>query len=274
MNKAIVKVAVGKLVFHVFDSVLENREAYRFLDSAGRELPNARQIQVHVGDLNTSAMPESALVSVLSDENTINIEKRNSFQAIYDKANYSVELRVSPVLQKADSFSRAIVVSSITRILAAELLRSDGVMLFHGSSVVSHGGAHLFVGESGAGKSTICMLAENRELLADEISIATSESGFYRLEPSPFVSDRNLPRRAEQAFRLASINLLEQSTDDERIKIPPRDAIALVMKNLLHFSRETNEHMLALDNIVSLVESVPVFSLKFTLSTRFWNLID
>jgi len=94
------------------------------------------------------------------------------------------------------------------------------------------------------------------------------------LESSPFVSDRSLPRRNGGAFRLASINILEQSEKDRRMQLGMKDALASVMRCLLHFSQEPAAHMRALDNIAALLESVPVFRLQFTLSDRFCQLVD
>lgn len=143
--------------------------------------------------------------------------------------------------------------------LLAVLLGQRGLMVFHASGVVINGGAAIFLGEAGQGKSTLAaaLHARGYPVLADDIvPVQDGENGplalpgFPRLKLSPGAARRlgkdpeKLPRihpgeekrlyRVDQGFpqepvRLRRIYLLSQAPDQGIEPVPPQEALLALM---------------------------------------------
>lgn len=70
-------------------------------------------------------------------------------------------------------------------ISAVELLSRSGLLL-HACSAMAGGAAHLFLGPSGAGKTTIAAESDVDAVLCDEVSIIAREESRWWAYPSPF----------------------------------------------------------------------------------------
>ena len=87
-------------------------------------------------------------------------------------------------------------------------------LLVHSSCVIENGKAHIFSGQSGAGKSTAAKLSHPRELLSDEASILKITDQEVTVYNSPFNSE--LDSSDLISAPLASIQLLHQSLQNRR----------------------------------------------------------
>ncbi len=268
-------IAVGGIAFQLFDEDVEFQGRYDYLLVGSDSVPQ-KSLAVYVSDRDFHEVPRNSEVAVNLFSGGLRIEKKDCWRAEYLEVAGRVNIEISRKLLQIDANSRAVVVSSVLRILVCELRRREGVLLFHASSVVSGGQAHLFLGESGVGKSTVCKLSGDRSLLGDEIAVVSpvDEGERFLVEPSPFVSERNLPRRSSISYPLGSLNFLEQSKEEERVRIDVRLALPQAMRCMLHFSDIPHEHELALDNALRMLSSVPAYRLRFSLSDKFWRLID
>ena len=99
------------------------------------------------------------------------------------------------------------------------LMRRRG-LLVHGCGVLVGEEAHLFLGRSGAGKSTMAGLLEQRGaglILSDDRLILRPEGGGFRVFGTPW---RGVPEYASaRSGRLASVAFLEQDTASRRNRL-------------------------------------------------------
>ncbi|WP_165998171.1 hypothetical protein [Bacillus sp. Cs-700] len=145
-------------------------------------------------------------------------------------------------------------------------------LLVHSSCVIEKGTAHIFSGQSGAGKSTAAKLSHPRELLSDEASIIKITDQKVTVYNSPFNSELdscNLP-----SARLGSIQLLHQSLQNRRDRISKSDAFLHLIDKVFYWEHSEEETRRILQKLQHLVSSVPVYNLHFQKNNSFWELIS
>ena len=145
-------------------------------------------------------------------------------------------------------------------------------LLVHSSSVIEKGKAHIFSGQSGAGKSTAAKLSHPRELLSDEASIIKITDQEVTVYNSPFNSELdscNLP-----SAPLGSIQLLHQSLQNRRDRISKSDAFLHLIDKVFYWEYSDVETRRILQKLQQLVSTVPVYDLHFQKNNTFWELIS
>jgi hypothetical protein len=157
--------------------------------------------------------------------------------------------------------------------LSVELPARDGLVM-HGASVRGARGPVLFLGESGAGKSTVCDLSGERLLFNDEISLLRRQQELWSVWPSPFFSRPERLNRARRPEPLAALCLLRQSAEDRLSPLAPTEAVAGVMACLLNFLDDPASAARLLDLSLDLCTRVPVYRLDFRKSPDFWRLLE
>jgi len=145
-------------------------------------------------------------------------------------------------------------------------------IIFHAAGVISKNKAYLFVGPSGAGKTTAAGLSvlQGCAIIHDDgVLVASDRKGRY-VVTSRTISIRDIP--------LAGIFFLFQSATNKLIQISP----IMVAKKLLQSSYEVNGHQLLSGCVLqqvfatcaSIARSIPGYELQFRKSPDFWELID
>ena len=97
------------------------------------------------------------------------------------------------------------ILENVLRVMAAYRLVECGGALLHSAGIVDDGAAWLFLGRSGAGKSTFSRLslAEHRRVLSDDLNALVRDGEHFAIAPLPFTGDleeqrqqrRNVPAR-------------------------------------------------------------------------------
>lgn len=145
-------------------------------------------------------------------------------------------------------------------------------LLVHSSCVIEKGKAHIFSGQSGAGKSTAAKLSNPRELLSDEASILKIKDQKVTVYNSPFNSE--LVSSDLGSAPLASIQLLHQSLQNRRDRIPKSDAFLHLIDKVFYWEHSDEETRRIFHMLQQLVETVPVYNLHFQKNNSFWELIS
>jgi hypothetical protein len=146
--------------------------------------------------------------------------------------------------------------------VARHLARSAGVLL-HASAVVLDGAAYLFVGHSGAGKSTTAMhaLTVGAEVLSDDRTIVTMEpDGSVRAWGTPWHG--SLRRATNLDAPVRGLFVIVQSKEDVVVPIGATRALGETFVRLVHPSPDMSEVALTFDTLERIVTSVPVAELR------------
>ncbi|MBT2709494.1 hypothetical protein J7I91_16250 [Pseudomonas sp. ISL-84] len=146
-------------------------------------------------------------------------------------------------------------------------------LLIHSSCAIENRKAHIFSGQSGAGKSTAAKLSAPRELLSDEATILKIDDGKVTVFDSPFRSELEATGTNETAS-LASIQLLHQALHNKRTQLKKSDALIHLMDKVFYWAHNPEETKQILKLLNKLVETVPVYDLHFQKNNQFWELIS
>jgi hypothetical protein len=159
---------------------------------------------------------------------------------------------------------------SVLRVLLTRLLLPSPGFLLHAATVVQDGKAYVFMGRSGAGKSTVASLSPRGSVLTDEISLLRRIEGTWYAHGTPFWGEF---RAAGQNRRvpLERVFALVQAGSNRTAPLAARQALAGLLGNTLFFSEDRAEREQLLRAQVSLIGSVPVERLEFRRDETFWE---
>jgi hypothetical protein len=157
----------------------------------------------------------------------------------------------------------ALTMAPTDQILLARLLAERGGCYFHSDGIKMDGKGFLFVGHSGAGKSTIATLLQDKaEILCDDRMIVRKWPDGYVIHGN--WSHGTLPIVSASSAPLRAIFFLEQAEDNRIIPQQNRmDSISRLLGCLIKpmVTRDWWEKMLTL--IEDLVDTVPCYRLRF-----------
>ena len=141
-------------------------------------------------------------------------------------------------------------IQSFLRVACACVLAPLGGVLVHASSVVRGGRAFMFVGASGAGKTTVARLSAPSRVLSDEVSASCLLGRTYACHATPFWGDladnrddvgrdeggRPVPlREGPAAAPLAGILFPVQDTTDSVVSVSQGRAFASCLRETFSF---------------------------------------
>jgi len=169
-----------------------------------------------------------------------------------------------------DGVGNEYTLDSLLRVLLSMLLLPQRGFLLHAATVARDGRASVFTGRSAAGKSTIAALSPIGSVLTDEISVLRFLDGQWYAYGTPFWGEF----RAEGTNRrvpVAGIYGLVQSADGRAEPVAAREAMRLLLPNVLFFARTRQERQQLLDIIAHVAETAPVYRLHFRPDATFWG---
>lgn len=191
------------------------------------------------------------------------------WQAAIDLLRRTAHVRLlGPWTEALDSFFKTLV--------QLVLLHDGTGVMFHGASVVQNGAGYLFVGPSGAGKTTVADLSETigAVILSEEIACVSGfrDAGGLVLESVPL---RHRRHREVRPCRVPLVGAFElcQATDDEVVRLARGEALGALMRSVTTGVR--HEHFLrrAFDMMDQMIRQTPVATLRFRKDTTFWSAI-
>jgi len=151
-------------------------------------------------------------------------------------------------------------------------------LVLHASSVERGHAAYVFIGRSGAGKSTVAGLTRSAgegEILSDELTFV----GFGPQRGRPFIA--TLPFGQKHSVRVESrrtpvggLFALRRSDQANVVPMTRAQQVSAVVRASAIGVRDASLTTLALDAATRLVEGVPVKVLEFRRSPEFWRVIE
>ncbi len=158
------------------------------------------------------------------------------------------------------------------RVVAAHWFLRRGSLLIHASGVVRGGGAYLFFGPSGAGKTTVTLLSEGDLILGDDLILLQPNGESFEACSVPFRGVYREPPATDRAFPLAAAYRLIQDRRDFVEEMPASRAAAELMASL-PFVMEGAGGLRAVEIAALLARRTPVHRLHFRKSSEFWSVV-
>jgi hypothetical protein len=166
------------------------------------------------------------------------------------------------------SFARAIL------IVAVQNLPLHNRLIVHGSGVVIDDRCWVFIGRSGAGKTTISteLRGRGRPFSVDRTVLEVQDSRVVAY-PTPF-SDHNGMTENLGPFPVAGLVFIEQSLEHEVVRLDALQAAKQLLNNIPVYvrSREFDNAVLGLAN--SICSKSTCLSMKFRKDSGFWQKLE
>jgi hypothetical protein len=191
----------------------------------------------------------------------------------YKRADYFIEVNNCFKHAVISVHNELALKHALMNLFSAFLVHHNWGLLVHSSCAVEHGVAHLFAGQSGAGKSTVARLSKPRNLLSDEAAILKISKDSITIFDSPFRSELK-PLKPQNAYPLKSIQLLNQALQNERILLNKADALIQLIDKVFYWPYCSEETTRIIKLLKLLVKQVPIYDLHFQKNNTFWELIS
>jgi len=175
----------------------------------------------------------------------------------------------SPGSHRADVLNAAACVAS----LAAP---AYGSLFLHGTGLRVRNEGHLFLGRSGAGKSTVARLAGRHAVLSDDGIIVSRDRGSWRISPAPLIQTTgSLKNKHSAAYKLSGIYFLHQAPHTRLKRIAPAKALSEILKYYVHFFRYCDiiKSEMIFNLSRHLVSGLTCYMMSFEKNKRFLNLL-
>jgi hypothetical protein len=126
-------------------------------------------------------------------------------------------------------------------IALAQLLAERGICFLHAAALAKNGEGRLFLGDSGAGKSTAAGNCPGCTVLSDDAPLFSAEGEGFRLFPSPYHQlgfGQQLPSEAYRAgTRATGLFFLVQGGETGIRPLGRREALPRLLLRDIHFIR-------------------------------------
>jgi hypothetical protein len=190
--------------------------------------------------------------------------RRGDFLALWNPRTGRGKVR-----QNANPYS----LDSVMRIVHSLILSERGGFLLHAASGICDGGAYLFSGVSGAGKTTMTRLAPpNITLLTDEISYLRPSADGYAAFGTPFAGE--LAKAGENCSApVSALFFLEQGPENRIDELSSTEAVRRLMRNILFFAEDRGLVERLFATACDFVARVPIRRLTFYPDARVWDVV-
>jgi hypothetical protein len=162
---------------------------------------------------------------------------------------------------------------ALTNFYSSYIVYHNWGLLIHSSCAIENGYAHIFAGESGAGKSTAARLSQPRDLFSDEATLIKITSEEIQVFNSPFRSEI-IMTGSKECVPLASIQILYQAIQNKRMDLRKVDSFLHLMDKIFYWSHDSEETKKIMGLLKILVDRVPAYELYFKKDNTFWELIS
>jgi hypothetical protein len=191
----------------------------------------------------------------------------------FQRADYLIQADSNYKQAKVAVHDELALKHALMNLYSSFIMHHNWGLLVHSSCVIENGQAHIFMGQSGAGKSTTAKLSYPRELLSDEATILKITEDNITVFNSPFRSELQSTDH-QGSYSLASIQLLQQSLTNKRLKLKKSEALLQITDKVFFWFHKAEEPIKILHLIKILVNQVPTYELHFQKNNTFWELIS
>lgn len=167
------------------------------------------------------------------------------------------------------------IVENVVRYLVARLCVKAGGFALHGAGVLHDGRAHVFVGPSRSGKTTVVSLSPGGTSLGDDFSVVIRVRQDWRTTAVPFDNSERAPSDPPAGlFPVAAIWRLLQAPETAIDKLGAAQATASLMGCTAFPWAMPDLAEGLLEHSGAFVAGAVFGHLRFTKTSEFWSLIE
>jgi hypothetical protein len=153
----------------------------------------------------------------------------------------------------------------------------ENKFMVHGAGIDGEGRGYLFLGQSGAGKTTVAGFARKEDILSDDSPVLGSVNGKFYIYSSPFsqvnLFDKKSKNHCRKRVQLNKLFFLMKGEELSVKKRERRSALAeIVMKHIHGFEfMDKNCRITAFSFCSDLCGSIPAYDLHFQKNGKYWD---
>jgi len=165
---------------------------------------------------------------------------------------------------------------NLFRVIVAYRLLAQGGMVLHSAGLTDNEKAWLFIGRSGAGKSTISKLGEKAGLtiLSDDMNAIVLEDDTYLTEQLPFAGEHGQTALTKGKFPVQAVYYLQKSSHNRLEETPAANRLAELMVCSPFVNTDPYRYAALAQNLSLLRSRVSGGNLKFQLDGGFEELLN
>jgi hypothetical protein len=154
------------------------------------------------------------------------------------------------------------------------LCEQKGELLLHASCVLRSSKAWLFLGEGGAGKTTIAVELNGggEPMSVDRTLVSVDGRGEFEAFSTPF-GDRTFEVKRVARAPIGGLVFIEKADEHEVSRLDVWQATTRLLRQTVSVSREPSDVSAVLKGIGLLAERGYAYGLKFTRDDSFWELL-
>jgi hypothetical protein len=202
----------------------------------------------------------------------VDIMKDNN-QILYRRADYVIKVDSDFKTAFVSVHDELALKHALMNLFSSFIVYHNWGLVIHSSCVIENGKAHIFAGQSGAGKSTAAKLSYPRNLLSDEATLVKITKADVQIYNSPFRSEIEADSFSGN-LSLASVQILFQAIQNKRERVAKSDALFQLMDKVFFWPQSQEETSRIMKLLTLLVRQVPVYELHFQKNNSFWELIS
>ena len=191
----------------------------------------------------------------------------------FARADYFGTLDLASHRAQVTCTKRVYSLNSCVRVLCAVTLAREGGFLVHASSVERGGRAYLFVGRSGAGKTTIARLCTSGRVLSDEISAVRRAGKRFHCFSTPFWGDLVPTREESVSAPIAGLFFPVQAAQPKRVPLSPAQAATQLLESIVVFGEDPSTVAKVLDTSCAFARETESALLHFRPDPSVWECI-
>lgn len=198
---------------------------------------------------------------------------RDGSRWVIERSDFHVEWNVSTGEGRIEQPSSICAFDSSFRVIQTLGLARMGGFLLHAAGSIRNGGALLFSGKSGAGKTTTARCAPRGvSLLSDDVSCVIRRRDSYTAVGTPFYCGLGRPGENIEA-PVETLYILVHGFENKIDLIEDAVAIRSLLENILFFTQDPELVKSVFDTACEFVSHVPVRRLTFSPNTSVWDVI-
>ncbi len=158
-------------------------------------------------------------------------------------------------------------------LIAAE----ENKFMVHGAGIDGEGRGYLFLGQSGAGKTTVAGFARKEDVLSDDSPVLGSVNGKFYIYSSPFsqvnLFDKKSKNQRRKRVQLNKLFFLIKGEELSVKKRERRSALAEIMTRHIHGFEfmDKNCRIAAFSFCSDLCSRIPAYDLHFQKNGKYWD---